>query len=169
MAEPTRSFRIQWKGGTLGPYSRQEVEDRLATGEISLIHRIEVDGHWESVADFVFERPELKPMSVESETEGLGLKLPPIPGNRGDLVASTPRRVRTGQVEQLVMVGYILCGTAFVLPGVATLPALWIASRVRMEGAAEPARLQIILSALFTIMGVLFYLALYHVREQGWV
>ena len=169
MDEPTHSFRIQWKGLILGPYSRQEVENNLRAGEISLLHRIEVDGHWESVADFLFERPELKPVSRESELELAPLNLLQLPGERSGVSASQSRRLWAGQIEQLVLVGYVLCGTAFVLPGLATLPALWVASRVRRAGAAEPARLQFILCGLFTVLGVLFYLFLHHVREQGWV
>lgn len=59
------------------------------------------------------------------------------------------------QLDRLVLTGYILCGATAVLPVLATLPALWVASRLYAQGVREAARLQYILAATFTLLGLL--------------
>ncbi|MDR2845047.1 MAG: hypothetical protein LBV28_03025, partial [Puniceicoccales bacterium] len=65
------------------------------------------------------------------------------------------------RLDKLVLIGYVLCGTAFVLPAFATIAALWIAFRIQSLGAREPARLQFILCAIFTFLGLFFWLFLW--------
>ena len=51
------AHRIRWKGRTEGPYTREEIRTRLAAGELSLLHRVEVAGRWTSLGEFLSPSP----------------------------------------------------------------------------------------------------------------
>ena len=38
------AYRLRWKGAITGPFPLSRVTEMLRTGEISLLHNIEVDG-----------------------------------------------------------------------------------------------------------------------------
>jgi hypothetical protein len=268
-------YRIQWKGVLSGPFNRGELDILLGRGEISLLHRIEVNGRWQSLAEFLetfrpppafaaghstsahstagcstvahsIAAPKIRSTAPEirrhaphtrndhieangydandesrdyesrdgDSNEGsngdheLGDSNNPRNGGlsgvsnpRGSGVArrntqSTPSTqftlstqstlstrpsaagagagvgagagagagVGTGAgagtsmvTGNMIVAGYILCGASFLLPLLATLPALALAYHLQSHGEREHSRSQFIFCALFTLIGLLFW------------
>jgi hypothetical protein len=76
MSEDESSYRIQWKGSVSGPHTRGELQKMLGCGEISLLHRVEVDGQWKSLDEFLNSaKPHFAPSSppaAADDTASLG-------------------------------------------------------------------------------------------------
>ncbi|MDR2982725.1 MAG: hypothetical protein LBV12_10820 [Puniceicoccales bacterium] len=168
MPDTERSLRIQWKGVTTGPYTRIELDDMLERGEVSLVHRLEFEGRWQSVSEFL-DRNRLRIRAIEPNSDPTSEELRLPSSSSTPPVASIRRPPHLGRLEKLVLIGYILCGTTFVLPIIASLPALWIAFRLQSIGVREPARLQFILCGVFTILGLIFHALLFYARNEGLV
>ena len=49
---PPNAHKLRWKGAVTGPFPLSRITEMLRTGEISLLHNIEVDGKWTTVRDF---------------------------------------------------------------------------------------------------------------------
>jgi hypothetical protein len=64
-------FTIAWKGVTLGPFTVGQVREKLANGEVSRMHQVEVEGRWLSVDEFLArqEPVEREPVRKLSEKE----------------------------------------------------------------------------------------------------
>ncbi|MDR2430371.1 MAG: hypothetical protein LBD14_05750 [Puniceicoccales bacterium] len=137
---------LQWKGVTIGPYTELEIKELLAKGEIGLMHRIDNNGRWQSLSEYLFPAPAAKtpppPNLLSPPSPPPNTPAPEAPAN-------------TEQLDRLILTGYILCGATVVLPILATLPAFWIATHLHAQGAHEPARLQYILGTAFTLIGLL--------------
>ncbi|MDR2863173.1 MAG: hypothetical protein LBV54_04765 [Puniceicoccales bacterium] len=155
MSDSQKNLHIQWKGRTTGPYSRDELDDMLKRGEISLLHRVEDNGRWQSVGEYI-ERNVLRIRALDEPREVFPVERKILPGQESS--KEPPRHEKGGMsLDQQVFWGYILCGAAFVLPVLATIPALWLAFQTQTCGAKEPARLQFILCMAFTMLGTLFW------------
>lgn len=46
------SFKIRWKGHTLGPFTKEVIERKLQSNELSLMHEIQVEDRWISLKAF---------------------------------------------------------------------------------------------------------------------
>ncbi len=149
---PPSLHRIRWKGRTDGPFSREEIRTRLADGELSLLHRIEVDGKWVSLGDFLSGAAE----SARAARPGKPAQFTP----KGKPGGERP-------VDSLAKAGFFLCGLCFVLPGLATVGALLVARRMDSRGEHAVARTQATLAALLSLMGLAFWAALVVARAKG--
>lgn len=152
---PLSAHRIRWKGRTDGPFTRDEIRARLAEGELSLLHRIEVDGQWMSLGDFL---------------NGPAGSLAPAarPGKAALLAAQTPRTGENAMEEaRLHKIGYFLCGACFVLPILATFGVRSVAGSLRRRGDRETARTLNTLGTLLTLLGLTFWIAVVLANARG--
>jgi hypothetical protein len=228
MEEEVSSYRVQWKGVVSGPYARGELQDMLAHGQISLVHRVEVNGKWKGIQEFLnpvaprlnsktvaeAEAPATEMVGLQSggamsETVGLrphlnmrvlgesgqtaeavgqeqiegeagvsaGVAFAPL--GSGDVVVpaaafdagaraggafaeegrpKTSAGAEAAELERILCLGHILCGICFVLPFLATIPALGVAFWLQARGALKSARQLFILSGALTILGVVFWI-----------
>lgn len=131
-------FKLRWKGAITGPFPLARVTEMLRTGEISLLHNIEVDGKWTTVRDY-FRATGL----TRAHTPGVGFAPPlspfaqdetppPPPGapDAGPRPAPTRRRLSPSEMlERSVREGYLWCGATFLLPPIFALlafPMAWL-------------------------------------------
>ncbi|GDY17916.1 hypothetical protein LBMAG55_12390 [Verrucomicrobiota bacterium] len=135
------TFKLRWKGTVTGPFPLARITDMLRTGEISLLHNIEVDGKWTTVRDY-FRSTGL----TRAHTPGAGFAAPlspyaigdeppPPPGAPGTDAHPTPLRRRLSPseiLERSVREGYLWCGATFLLPPIFALmvfPMSWLQNR----------------------------------------
>ncbi len=131
-------YKLRWKGAITGPFPLARITEMLRTGEISLLHNIEVEGKWTTVRDHFratgltrgyapstgFAAP-LSPFA-QDETP------PPPPGAAGQDPGPAPIRRRPSPSEMLersVREGYLWCGATFLLPPIFALlvfPMAWL-------------------------------------------
>ncbi len=79
MSSPAAStFLLRWKGTESGPFSLDEIRDRLDAGEISRLHQVQVNGRWKLLDDFTELDSEPPPPPIEAPE--------PIPKSRENLV-----------------------------------------------------------------------------------
>jgi hypothetical protein len=162
MSEP--AHRIRWKGRVEGPYTPGEIRTRLADGDLSLLHRIEVSGNWIGLGEFL--SPE-KPSHREMAAPPAGGALSPA-GTVHEPMRNSAGIGRTG-TENILRGGYFLCGLCFVIPLVATVPAVAVALRLRRRGEDRTGRAQLLLATLFTLLGFLFWLAVKSAYSRGMI
>ena len=124
MSRPTQ-FRLRWKGAITGPFPLARITEMLRTGEISLLHNIEVNGKWTTVRDY-FRAAGLT--RAHTPTPGFAPPLspfaqdetpPPPPGAPGESprpVATRKRLSASEMLERSVREGYLWCGSTFLLP-----------------------------------------------------
>ena len=135
---PSDAYRLRWKGAVTGPFPLSRVTEMLRTGEISLLHNIEVDGKWTTVRDYFRATgltrvhtpgpgfaPPLSPFA-QDETP------PPPPGAPGEgprAVAARKRLSASEMLERSVREGYLWCGATFLFPPIFALlvfPMSWL-------------------------------------------
>jgi len=118
------AYRLRWKGAITGPFPLSRVTEMLRTGEISLLHNIEVDGKWTTVRDY-FRATGL----TRVHTPGPGFAPPLSPGESPRPVATRKRLSASEMLERSVREGYLWCGATFLLPPVFALlvfPMSWL-------------------------------------------
>jgi len=161
--------RIRWKGRTTGPYSREEIRAKLAAGEFSLLHRVEISGQWVGLDEFLAgDRPVPPPRATTRYSSG-----PDAPADQSFITVHAPLRrpakhvsAATGNRANL---GYFLCGMCFVLPLAATLGACLMAWESRREGDTKQSDTLYILAALFTALGLAFWLAVFFAYSRDMI
>jgi hypothetical protein len=163
--------RIRWKGRTEGPYSREEIRERLARGELSLLHRVEVSGNWIGLGEFLApQKPAEAPRGAAPVAAG-----PVAAGPTRERTVHAPLHNSAGisrvreETEKILRGGYFLCGLCFVAPLAATVPAVAVAMRLRRRGEDRPGRVLLTLAALFTLLGFLFWLAVKSAYARGMI
>jgi hypothetical protein len=132
------AYRLRWKGAITGPFPLARITEMLRTGEISLLHNIEVNGKWTTVRDY-FRAAGLTrahtptpgfapPLSPVAQDE-----MPPPPpgaGGEGPRPATVRRRLSPSEMlERSVREGYLWCGATFLLPPIFALlvfPMAWL-------------------------------------------
>lgn len=161
------AHRIRWKGRNEGPYTREEIRERLARGELSLLHRVEVSGNWIGLGEFLAPPP--APGPVRKDTPAASdspVRVTPVHAP----LHNTPGIGHPGaETENILRGGYFLCGLCFVAPLAATIPAVSVALRLRRRGADRSGRVQLTLAALFTLLGFLFWLAVKSAYDRGMI
>jgi hypothetical protein len=188
-------YRIQWKGNVSGPYTRAEVAELLARGQISLLHAIEVDGQWKGVGEFLghtsrMPRPVLadpaplptlapawEPENENASAAGFSHEpeLIQTPSPEADApgiappagISAAPAANASSPATQgsapdntdfIIQAGYILCGLCFLLPLLATIPALTAAFWLHTQEKEKQAKQLFILCPALTVLGVIFWL-----------
>ena len=115
----TNAFRLRWKGSVTGPFPLARVQELLRAGEISLLHNIEVDGHWMTLRDHL-RGAGLARVLPSSAEFGVGEQPPPPPGFTTDpgagILPDAGRSVAGENLERAVRAGYLWCGSTFLLP-----------------------------------------------------
>ena len=133
----------------------------MRTGEISLLHNIEVDGKWTTVRDF-FRSTGL----ARTQPTGTGFAPtfspfagdempPPPPGAPTDPARPAPSRRRLSPAEILersVREGYLWCGATFLLP---PLFALLVFPMSWLQGAEVSAMRGVHLALVFILAALL--------------
>jgi hypothetical protein len=61
-----QKFLLLWKGTQSGPFSLEEIRARLAAGEISRVHQLQVDGRWQLLDDYL-EKQRERPLTREAQ------------------------------------------------------------------------------------------------------
>jgi hypothetical protein len=164
MSEPVH--RIRWKGRNEGPYTEEEIRERLARGELSLLHRVEVSGNWIGLGDYIDPpKPAAPPRgAAPAPAEPVRERTVHAPLHNSAGIC------RIGEeTEKILRGGYFLCGLCFVAPLAATVPAVAIAMRLRRRGEDRTGRVLLMLAALFTLLGFLFWLAVKSAYARGMV
>ena len=104
------TFRLRWKGVISEPLSLGQISEKLRSGEISLIHNIEVEGSWITIREYF---------------RTIGLSRSPIatatPIKNQESVISAPEietNINNTQsnLEHTVRMGYLWCGSTFIFP-----------------------------------------------------
>lgn len=76
----TEEFLVSWKGETLGPFTRDEIENRLRSGEITPLHAIRRDGELIDAARWLHSlRPIKSPTVPPPPPEPIAPPPPPPP------------------------------------------------------------------------------------------
>jgi hypothetical protein len=76
----TEEFLVSWKGETLGPFTRDEIESRLRSGEITPLHAIRRNGELIDAARWLHSlRPAKSPTVTAAPPEPIAPPPPPPP------------------------------------------------------------------------------------------
>lgn len=168
---PPNAYKLRWKGAVSGPFPLARITEMLRTGEISLLHNIEVGGQWTTIRDHFRTlgltrpaggatgfAPPLAPFADGDEPPPPpGAPLPPTPKRR----APTPAEL----LERSLREGYLWCGATFLLPPIFALmvfPLSWL------QGVEVPAMRGLHLAVVFILATLLgSFLPLLFVRRIG--
>jgi hypothetical protein len=76
------NFRLRWKGKTLGPFTRREIEQKIREHELGLLHEIWNDGNWMTLREFLGSKatPPTESSPPESSLENPSFADPVSPG-----------------------------------------------------------------------------------------
>lgn len=129
-------FRLRWKGNITGPFPLARIHEMLRSGEVSLLHSIEVDESWMTVRDYFrsvgLNRPTLSTANPVEEIYNPSASQPNPSGPAGNFPNSAGSSFSSRQnpaeiLERNVREGYLWCGSTFLLPPLfALLVFLWI-------------------------------------------
>jgi hypothetical protein len=107
------TFRLRWKGVISEPLSLGQISEKLRSGEISLIHNIEVEGSWITIREY-FRTIGLSRSPVVTNT--------PIKNQESVISPPEPPSFETItnnnhlNLEHTVRMGYLWCGSTFIFP-----------------------------------------------------
>jgi hypothetical protein len=68
-------FQIEWKGRALGGFTLADLQARLAAGEISRLHRVQVEGTWRPLGEWFDQLEANQRVARSSEQVQLGREL----------------------------------------------------------------------------------------------
>jgi hypothetical protein len=87
----TEEFLVSWKGETLGPFTRDEIESRLRSGEITPLHAIRRNGELIDAARWLHSlRPAKSPIVSPPPPEPIAPPPPPLPPPPSSFPTSKP-------------------------------------------------------------------------------
>ena len=148
----TTTYRIRWKGRTEGPFSRDEILLRLTQGELSVLHRVEIGGEWRPLSDLITVESAVR-VAPPGESPALAADVRRVPRPVAEPAVfagapASPFRVRFG---------YFLAGVTFLLPLVATFPALAFSGWIRRHGHRNAGTAQMVFIGVYTVLGLGFW------------
>ncbi len=145
---PIAAFKLRWKGAVTGPFPLTRITEMLRTGEISLLHNIEVDGKWTTVRDHFrtlgltrhsaaasgFASP-LSPFASMAPAPFAPIGEEPPPPPEGIMPPPPKGRAPSSSelLERTVREGYLWCGATFLLPPIFALLVFPLAYLQRSE------------------------------------
>ena len=107
------SFRLRWKGVISEPLSLGQISDKLRSGEISLIHNIQVEGSWITIREY-FRTIGLSRSPI---TTAAHIKNQESVSNAPEIKAAETNTKNTQPtLEHTVRIGYLWCGSTFIFP-----------------------------------------------------
>lgn len=185
MAEISKKYIVQWKGVENGPYSRNELDEMLQREEISLLHRVHVDGKWKSLGEFLgHSLAQGSQLRAEFPTNGVCNEDPVEPSERFPVSPSASPVEQSPSIpegmDKIMRFGYALCGTAFIACYILSsfsilvavfgiIPSLIVALYLYLNGGRDTARLQFILGPALGFLGILFFLLVDFAEKSGWL
>jgi|APCry1669189000_1035189.scaffolds.fasta_scaffold27692_2 hypothetical protein len=106
------TFRLRWKGVISEPLSLGQISDKLRSGEISLIHNIEVEGSWITIREYfrtigLTRSPVVTASQIKNQESVIN---PPEAKN------DSPNKNYQPNLEHIVRMGYLWCGSTFIFP-----------------------------------------------------
>lgn len=153
MSSAHLQFRLRWKGAVTGPFPLARIQEMLRAGEISLLHSIEVNGHWTTVREHFRAHGLIRTAAApSSDTSGpTGESVPASePGYEEAPLTGDLRRNAAGEaLERSVRAGYLWCGSTFLLPPLFALLVVFLTKFV----PDIPALSQFVLYAFMTLLG----------------
>jgi hypothetical protein len=168
MSRPTQ-FRLRWKGSITGPFPAARIQDMLRSGEISLVHGLEVDGTWITVRDFLRASGYNRPAAGLDPAGDGEAGAPSAPGaefaGMGEHLPETFRHAAGESLERTVREGYLWCGSTFLFPPIFALP-VWIWKSLAETPANPLSALMVFTVLVFTtVAGCL--MPVHFVRKVG--
>ncbi len=153
------SFRLRWKGAISEPLSLAQISDKLRSGEISLIHNIEVEGSWITIREY-FRTIGLSRSPLTTATQ---IKNQESDSNLPEIKASeTSHKNNQPNLEHTVRMGYLWCGSTFIFP---LLFSLIVPILEFLTKETFPFSSRFVLLAFGTLMGCgLPYLSIRHIN-----
>jgi hypothetical protein len=152
------SFRLRWKGVISEPLSLGQISDKLRSGEISLIHNIEVEGSWITIREY-FRTIGLSrsPITTAAQIRNQeSVTSPP------ETKADTHHKNTQPNLEHTVRMGYLWCGSTFIFP---LLFSLIVPILEFLTKSSFPFSSRFVLLAFGTIAGCgLPYLSIRHIN-----
>jgi hypothetical protein len=106
------TFRLRWKGVISEPLSLGQISDKLRSGEISLIHNIEVEGSWITIREY-FRTIGLSRSPITTATQ---IKNQESVINPPETQTDTHYKSSQLNLEHTVRIGYLWCGSTFIFP-----------------------------------------------------
>lgn len=166
------SHRVRWKGRTEGPFTRDEIKARLASGDFSRLHRVEVSGSWIGLGEFIAgDEQAAPPPDGTREAPASNRSEPPAREKEKHSVHAPVSGMRKtlspADTAFLCNTAYFLCGLAFVIPVAATIPAVSQSFRIRRHGDRATAKILIALASALTVLGFGFWYAVYTAYVRG--
>jgi hypothetical protein len=67
-------YFIAWKGANTGPFTLAQIQEKLAAGEVSRMHQVQVDGRWVSVDEFLSRHEAAERRVTKAREEKAGLE-----------------------------------------------------------------------------------------------
>ena len=154
------TFRLRWKGAISEPLSLGQISDKLRSGEISLIHNIEVEGSWITIREY-FRTIGLSRSPITTASQ---IKNQESGNNPPEIKASeTGNPNNQPNLEHLVRMGYLWCGSTFIFP---LLFSLIVPILEFLTKATFPFSSRFVLLAFGTLAGCgLPYLSIRHINS----
>jgi len=106
------TFRLRWKGVISEPLSLGQISDKLRSGEISLIHNIQVEGSWITIREY-FRTIGLSRSPITTATQ---IKSQDSEINPPETQRDTHYKSSQPNLEHTVRIGYLWCGSTFIFP-----------------------------------------------------
>jgi hypothetical protein len=153
------TFRLRWKGIISEPHSLGQISDKLRSGEISLIHNIEVEGSWITIREY-FRTIGLSRSPSNTATQ---IKNQESVDNPSESKTDTRYKSSQPNLEHTVRIGYLWCGSTFIFP---LLFSLIIPILEFLTKSSFPFSSRFVLLAFGTLAGCgLPYLSIRHINS----
>jgi hypothetical protein len=153
------TFRLRWKGIISEPHSLGQISDKLRSGEISLIHNIEVEGSWITIREY-FRTIGLSRSPSNTATQ---IKNQESVDNPSESKTDTRYKSSQLNLEHTVRIGYLWCGSTFIFP---LLFSLIIPILEFLTKSSFPFSSRFVLLAFGTLAGCgLPYLSIRHINS----
>jgi len=159
------TFRLRWKGVISEPLSLGQISDKLRSGEISLIHNIEVEGSWITIREYfrtigLSRSPITTARQIQNQESVI---------NPPETKLETHYKSSQSNLEHTVRMGYLWCGSTFIFP---LLFSLIVPLLEFLTKSSFPFSSRFVLLAFGTLAGCgLPYLSIRHInstiQDQG--
>lgn len=125
------TFLLRWKGVESGPFSIEEIRERLTDGEISRLHQVQVNGAWKLLDDFLELHPaEEREAALRREFEtrladerSRHADTEVLPADSEPPVFDVPATTRTSGLAVVALIAGLCCFIPYVR-FIAWIPAL---------------------------------------------
>ena len=139
------TFLLRWKGAESGPFSLQEIGERLANGEISRLHQVQVNGSWKLLDDFLEQHPiEEREAALRREFEtrladerSRHADIEVLPPDSGLPIFAAPAPTRTSGLAVAALIAGLCCFLPYV-KFMAWLPALLLGHLALLQMKRDP-------------------------------